>query len=186
MLKLIALTLVAGLVLLPVYIALQPAEFAIERTAAIQAPPSVIYPHVQSLRAMNEWSPFAKADPDMKLRYDGPDAGVGASSTWESAKVGSGSSTITRVQPNQEVEMRLDFRAPMEATNTARFTLQPEGDVTRVTWRMEGRRGFLAKAFGLVMNMDKVVGGEFEKGLASMKTLAEAESRVNAAAGKAP
>jgi len=184
--RVIAIVLVAGLVLLPVYIALQPSDFAIERTAAIQAPASAIYPHLQSLRAMNEWSPFAKGDPAMKITYSGPDSGVGASSSWQSDKSGSGSSTITRAVPNEEVEMRLDFTAPMTATNTARFMLQPQGDATRVTWRMEGHRGFLAKAFGLVVNMDKVVGGEFEKGLASVKTLAESEARAAPATATTP
>jgi uncharacterized protein YndB with AHSA1/START domain len=181
-LKIIALTLVAGLVILPAFIALQPSDFAIERSATIQAPPSLIYAHIQSPRAMNEWSPFAQGDPQMKIAYAGPEGGVGASSSWDSAKLGKGRMTVSDVKPDQEVEMKLEFMAPMEATNRARFSLVPEGEVTRVTWRMEGHNGFVAKAFTLVMNMDKMVGGEFEKGLASMKTLAEGEQRAGSVA----
>ncbi len=186
MLKIIALTLVAGLVILPVFIALQPSDFAIERSATIQAPPSLIYAHIQSPRAMNEWSPFAQGDPQMKIVYDGPQGGVGARSSWDSAKLGKGRMTVTDVKPDQEVEMKLEFISPMEATNRALFTLVPDGEATRVTWRMEGHNGFIQKAVGLVINMDKMVGGEFEKGLASMKTLAEADQRAGGvAAGSA-
>jgi len=176
MLKVIALSLGAIVVVAAIVIALQPSAFVIERTAAIQAPPGVIYPHIASPRAMNQWSPFAQGDPEMKIVYAGPDSGVGASSSWDSAKMGKGTMTVTDVKADREVAMRLEFLAPMKATNRAQFTLVPAGEVTRVTWRMEGNNGFLGKAFALFMGMDKVVGGEFEKGLASMKTLAEAEA----------
>ena len=89
--------------------------------------------------------------------------------------------TITAVKPDREVEIAIEFLAPMAATNRALFTLTPAGAATRVTWRMEGTNGFVAKAIGLVMNMDEMVGGEFEKGLASMKALAEADARKRAA-----
>ena len=94
--------------------------------------------------------------------------------------MGAGSMTVTEAKADQRVTLRLDFLKPMQATNTARFTLEPNGSTTRVTWRMEGRNGFLGKAFSLIMNMDKMVGGQFEQGLASMKTLTE-----SAAAGRA-
>jgi uncharacterized protein YndB with AHSA1/START domain len=183
--KIIALTLVVGLVLLPVLIALQPSSFAIERSATIQAPPDVLYRHIQSPSAMNQWSPFAKGDPQMTIHYDGPEAGVGASSSWDSAKMGKGRMTVSDVKPNREVGLKLEFISPMAATNRALFTLEPQGDVTRVTWRMEGHNGFLQKAVGLFLNMDKMVGGEFEKGLASLKTVAEAEQRAGGSAAGA-
>ncbi len=176
MLRVVLLSLAAIVVVACIVIALQPAEFAIERSALIRAPAPVIYPHLASLRAMNQWSPFAQGDPQMSLTYSGPESGVGAGSAWDSKQMGKGSSTVTAAKPNEAVEMRLEFLAPMKATNRALFTLAPEGDSTRVTWRMEGTNGFLGKAFSLVMGMDKVVGGEFEKGLASLKTMAEAEA----------
>ena len=178
MLRIIALIVVAGLVILSVAIALRPSAFAIERTVEIQAPSEVIYVHIQSPRAMNEWSPFAKGDPKMTIRYDGPEAGVGASSSWDSPQMGKGRMTVSDVKPNREVGLELEFLAPLRATNRGLFTLAPDGEVTRVTWRMEGQNGFVQKAFGLFMNMDKMVGGEFEKGLASLKTVAEGEARA--------
>jgi hypothetical protein len=173
MLKWVAVSLGAIVALLALVIALQPAAFAIERSALVRAPPDAIYPRIESLRAMNTWSPFALGDPQMKIVYSGPESGVGAMSAWESAQMGKGSMTVTAVKPNEQVDLRLEFLAPMKATNRALFSLAPEGDSTRVTWRMEGTNGFLGKAFSLFMGMDEVVGGEFEKGLASLKAQIE-------------
>ncbi|HTO54752.1 MAG TPA: SRPBCC family protein [Myxococcota bacterium] len=180
MVKFIVLGLLAIVGVLAIIVALQPTAFVIERSASIQAPAAVIYPHIVSPRAMNGWSPFALGDPNMKIEYSGPDSGVGARSAWESQKMGSGSMTVTETKPDEQVTLRLDFVKPFQATNTARFILEPQGQATRVTWRMEGQNGFMGKAFGLLMNTDKMVGGQFEQGLSSMKTLTEAES-----AGKA-
>lgn len=182
MLRVVLLSLFAFVVVAGIVIALQPASFAIERSALIRAPAAVVYPHVASPRAMNQWSPFAQGDPQMSISYSGPESGVGAGSAWDSKQLGKGSSTITAAKPAESVEMRLEFLSPMKATNRGLFTFAPEGDSTRVTWRMEGTNGFLGKAFGLIMNMDEVVGGEFEKGLASLKTLAEAEAGSASAA----
>jgi hypothetical protein len=163
-------------VVLVAVIAMQPSSFSIERSAAIEAPPDIVYGHIENLRAMNAWSPWAKMDPQMKITYQGPEVGVGASSSWEGPESGKGRMTITAVKPNQEVDIKLEFMAPMEATNRALFTLAPSDGATRVTWRMEGTNGFVGKAFALAMNMDEMVGGEFERGLASLKTLAEADA----------
>lgn len=176
MLRRIALGGVALVVALAFFIAMQPADFAIVRSATIQAPAEAIYPRIQDLRAMNEWSPFAKMDPALKITYDGPAAGVGASSAWEGPEAGKGRQTITAVKPNQEVEIRLDFLEPVEATNRAVFTLTPAaGGGTTVGWRMEGERGFAGKAFAVLSGMDGAIGEEFEKGLAALKALAEAK-----------
>jgi len=99
---------------------------------------------------------------------------VGATCSWQGGKAGRGRMTIVGVQPDREIDLRLEFFEPMAATNRVTFTLVPAEDATRVTWSMEGTNGFVGKAAALVMNMDRMVGGEFEKGLASMKTLAEA------------
>jgi hypothetical protein len=179
-LKKIALALVAVIVLLVAVVAMQPSTFRIERSAAIEAPPDVVYRHIENLRAWEAWNPWQKLDPEMKSRYAGPEAGVGASTSWEGPNAGTGRMTITAVKPNREVEIELEFLAPMAATNRALFTLVPERGATRVSWLMEGRNGFAAKAVGLVMDMDQMIGGEFEKGLASMKALAEADARKRA------
>lgn len=186
MFKKIALGLGALVALLALVVALQPASFAVERSAAIQAPPELVFGHIQSLRAMDAWSPFAKMDPQMKISYEGPEAGVGSRSSWQGPQMGTGSLTVTAVKPGREVEMRLDMMTPMAASNRIVFTLTPEGDGTRVTWRMEGRNNFISKAMGLLMSMDGMVGGHFEQGLASLQTLAEADARhVSLADGQA-
>jgi polyketide cyclase/dehydrase/lipid transport protein len=177
MLRIVLFVVLAIVAVLALVITLQPAAFVIERSTTIEAPPSVIYPHLVSPRAQNVWSPFVQGDPQMKLEYSGPESGVGAKSAWQSPQRGNGSMTVTQAAQDREVDLQLDFLRPMKATNQARFTLEPAGSGTRVSWRMEGRNGFVGKAFSLAMNMDKLVGGEFEKGLASLKTLAESEAR---------
>jgi len=174
MLKTIAVGLVAIVAVLAVVVALQPSAFRVERSTTIEAPSHLIYGYIHDLRAMEAWSPFAKMDPAQENTYTGPAEGVGATCSWQGGKAGRGRMTITAVQPDREVDLRLEFFEPMEATNRTTFTLVPAEGATRVTWSMEGTNGFLSKAVALVMNMDRMVGGEFEQGLASMKTLAEA------------
>ena len=182
MIKKIAIALGALAVILIAVIALQPAEFAIERDTVIAAPPEVVFPHVESPKALDVWSPWMKMDPKMTVTYEGPETGVGATESWQGPEMGVGSLTVTAVKPNEEVELKLEFQKPMQATNRALFTLTPVGDGTRVAWRMEGTNNFVAKAASLVMNMDEMIGGTFEKGLADLKTLAEADAQKIAAA----
>jgi hypothetical protein len=167
-------------------IAMQPSSFTIERKAAIEAPAAIVYGQIANLHAWSAWSPWARMDPQMKSRYEGPEAGVGAVSSWEGPQAGQGRMTITAVTPDQEVDLRLEFMAPMQATNQVRFTLAPNGEATDVTWHMEGRNGFVGKAFALFMNMDDLVGGDFERGLAALKTLAEVDAQKRQAVQAAP
>jgi hypothetical protein len=155
-------------------ISMQPDTFSVERSALVEAPPDVVFMQIQDLRAMDTWSPYALMDPEMKIRYEGPEAGVGARSSWEGPQMGAGSLTVTAVDPGRSVDMDLDMRTPMEAHNQIRFSLAPESGGTRVTWRMQGESGFLGKAIHLVMDMDGMVGGQFEQGLASLSKKAEA------------
>lgn len=177
MLKKIVLALGALIVVLLVVIALQPSTFVIERTTTIAAPADLVYPRIESLRAMSEWSPFARMDPQMKTTYEGAASGVGAVSSWQSEQVGDGRMTVIAVQPNQRVDIKLEFFRPLASTNRALFTLEPSGQATAVTWRMEGNNGFAGKAIGLLVDMDAMLGGEFEKGLGSLKAMAEADAR---------
>jgi len=189
MIKKIAIALGALAVILIAVIALQPAEFAIERDTVIAAPPEVVFPHVESPKALDVWSPWMKTDPKITVTHEGPESGVGATESWEGPEMGVGSLTITGVKPNEEVELKLDFVKPMRATNRALFTLTPVDEGTRVAWRMEGTNNFAAKAASLVMNMDEMVGGTFERGLADLKALAEADAQKLAeaqAAGAEP
>ena len=178
MLTKILIAIAAVLVVLIIVIALQPSTFRIARSATISAPPSAVFEQVNELRKWEAWSPFVKMDPSMKLTYEGPQAGLGASQTWVgNNQVGEGRMTITESRPSELVQFRLDFIKPFAGTNTAEFTFKPEGGQTVVTWSMSGQKNFVCKAFGLVMNMDKMCGGEFEKGLAAMKTIVEGQSK---------
>jgi uncharacterized protein YndB with AHSA1/START domain len=162
------------IVIFAVVVGLRPAEFRVVRSVAISAPPSAVFAQVNDLHKWEAWSPWAKLDPAMKQTYDGPPAGTGASQTWTgNHKVGEGTMTITESHPSDLIRFRLEFRKPFTAINTSEFTFQPEGNQTLVTWSMAGKNNFMSKAFGLFMNMDKMVGGDFEKGLASMKTIVE-------------
>ncbi len=174
--KKLALGLVAAVVVLAAVVAMQPSSFAIERSATIEAPADIVYGHIANLRAMDAWSPWARMDPQMKISYEGPETGVGARSSWQGPEMGSGRLTILAVDPDQAIEMRLEMLAPMEASNRVLFTLAPDAAATRVTWRMEGRNGFIGKAIGLLVSMDEMVGAPFEQGLASLKTVAESDA----------
>jgi hypothetical protein len=176
MAKKIALGLGATFALLIVVVAMQPSSFSVERSAVIEAPPGIVIAHIQDLRAMDAWSPWAKMDPQMKISYDGPESGVGASSSWEGPQMGKGLLTVTEVKPDREVEMQLDMLSPMAASNRILFSLSPLGAATEVTWRMEGERNFVAKALSLVMSMDEMVGVPFQNGLAALKAVAESEA----------
>ena len=177
MLQKIALALGALLLVLVAVVALQPSTFSIERSTSIAAPPDIIYPHIASLRAMDEWSPWAKMDANMKIVYAGPESGVGARSKWEGPEMGKGRLSITAVKPDQEIEMNLEMVEPMQANNHILFSLDSRDDVTEVTWRMEGRNGFIGKAFAMFLSMDDMVGSPFEQGLAALKEVSEADAR---------
>lgn len=170
---LLALALVA--ILLLVVIAGQPDEFKLVREAKISAPREKIFPHVNDLRAWEAWSPWAKLDPNAKNSFEGPASGVGAAMAWSgNKKVGEGRMTITESQVNELIGFRLDFVRPFKATNTAEFAFRAEGNQTRVTWSMAGQSNFFFKIFGLLVNCEQMAGKDFEKGLASLKAVAEA------------
>ena len=175
MLKNILITVAIIISVLAVVVALQPAEFRVARSATVSAPAQVVYAQVEDLRKWEAWNPWQKIDPAMKLTFAGPATGPGASYSWVgNNQVGEGRLTVIESRPNDLVRIKLEFMKPFAATNTAQFTFKPEGDKTAVTWSMQGNNNFIAKALHLVMNMDKMVGGQFEKGLADMKLVAEA------------
>ena len=170
----IALALAVILAVLAVVIALRPADFRYTRSATIAAPPSAVFAHVNDLRQWEAWSPWAKIDPAMKMTYDGPASGVGASYTWSgNNEVGAGRSTITASRPDEMLHFKLEFVRPFAAVNDAEFTFKAEGAQTVVTWSMWGKSNFMGKAAGLFMDLEKMVGGMFEQGLASLKAVVE-------------
>ncbi len=177
MLKIILIALAVIVVVFVAIVAVQPSDFRITRSATIAAPPEAVFAQVNGLHNWEAWSPWAKLDPAAKNTYEGPAAGVGAAFTWAgNNKVGAGRMTITESRPNESVRFKLDFLKPFKATNTAEFTFKPEGNQTAVTWSMYGKNSFIGKAVGLFINCDKMVGGQFEQGLAQMKSVAEAAS----------
>ena len=175
MLKFILIGLAVSIIALAVVVAIQSDDFHVTRSATVSAPASAVFAQVNDLRKWEAWNPWQKKDPAMKLTFAGPTAGPGASYSWVgNNEVGEGRMTITDSRQGELVGLKLEFMKPFAATNTATFTFKPEGDKTAVTWSMEGKNNYMAKALHLVMNMDKMVGDEFEKGLADMKAAAEA------------
>ena len=152
----------------------RPDTFKVQRTVSIKARPEQIYPLIASLRAMNTWNPFVAPDPTIKVDYTGPESGKGAAHTWAgNSKVGEGRFEIIDAAPPSKVTMMLDMVKPMAAHNTVEFTLQPAGDATTVTWAMSGRQPLMAKVMTLFIDCDKMVGSQFDKGLAGLKAIAE-------------
>ncbi|HEU0051724.1 MAG TPA: SRPBCC family protein [Longimicrobium sp.] len=179
MLKKIALALVILVAGLGVFVAAQPADFRVERSALIAAPAEVVYPRIADFRAWTAWSPYEKLDAALERDYQG--RGVGSVYHWVGKKAGEGRMTLAAAEPNARLGITADFIKPMRTTNQVEFTFQPAPEGTRVTWAMSGRKNFITKAFCLVVDMDALVGGDFEKGLAELKRLSEAHAPSGAA-----
>jgi uncharacterized protein YndB with AHSA1/START domain len=176
MLKKILLALIALIVIFAVVVAMQPASYRIVRSTKIAAPPASVFAQVNDFHGWNAWSPWAKLDPAMKTTFEGPAAGTGAIYKWAGNKdVGEGQMTLLESKPNELVRIKLDFIKPFTDTCATEFTFKPDGDQTDVSWSMSGNRNFMSKAVCLFMNMDKMIGGDFEKGLAQMKSETEAK-----------
>jgi len=165
---------VVVLLLFAIIVATRPAEFSVSRSLAIAAPPESVFPHVNTLRQWEAWNPWSKVDPNAKITYDGPPSGVGASYSWAgNSKVGEGRSTIVESKPAELVRFKLEFFKPMKTVNTAVFTFKPGPTDTTVTWTMTGRKNFVAKLFHMMIDCDKMIGCQFDKGLVAMKSVAE-------------
>lgn len=181
MLKKILIALVVIVIVFVLIVAMRPADFRITRSATIAAPPEVVFAQVNDLHRWDAWSPWAKLDPNIKQTHEGAAAGVGAVYSWEGNKeVGAGRMTITDSTTNELIRIKLEFLKPFAAVNTTEFTFKAadaNGQKTEIVWAMSGKNGFMSKAFCLFMDMDKMVGGDFEKGLASLKTLAETTAK---------
>jgi hypothetical protein len=163
-------------VLFVIVVAMQPSTFRISRSVKIAAPPSAAFVHVNDFHNWLAWSPWEKLDPLMKRTYEGPAAGTGAVYSWVGNKhVGEGRCTITESRPGELIRMRLEFFKPFKATNEAEFAFKPEGNQSSVAWNMTGKRNFMFKAMGLLMNMDKMCGAQFEQGLANLKAVVETD-----------
>lgn len=174
MIKRTLLVIAAAVVALLGYAAGKPNDFRVARTVRIAAPPAKIVPLIDDFQRWRAWSPYEKRDPGMQRTFSGPTSGTGAVYAWAGNRdVGSGRMEILATSP-ERVTIELDFLAPFEGHNTAIFAMDPRGDATDVTWSMHGPRPFVAKLIGVFLDMDRMIGADFEAGLADLKALAEA------------
>ena len=165
------------IILLLIVIATRPATFSVSRSATMAATPAALFNQVNDFHKWENWSPWAKIDPDCKNSFEGPTSGKGSKFSWDGNKnVGAGNMEIVESAPNGHIRIRLEFTRPFANVNDTLFTFKPIGNKTNVSWTMSGKNNFMSKAFSLIMNCDKMVGPQFEKGLASMETAAAAES----------
>lgn len=140
------------------------------------ATPAAVFDQVNDFHKWDAWSPWAKMDPNAKTSYEGPTSGVGAKFGWSgNSDVGEGSMTIVESKPNDLVRIRLDFTRPMAGTSDVELKLEPQGEQTKVTWSMAGKNNFIAKAVSLFMDCEKMVGDQYDKGLANLKAIVEAK-----------
>jgi len=162
-----------------IYASTRPDTYRVERSTKIEAPATVVFSQLEDFKAWSQWSPWDQLDPQMKKTYDGPPKGVGAIYSWEgNKKVGKGRMAITDSKPPSSIAYRLEFIEPFAAVANTSFKLAPEGEkAANVTWAMEGTNNLIGKAWGVFMNMDKAIGTDFEKGLAGLKTVSEAEAK---------
>jgi hypothetical protein len=187
MLKKILIGLAVIIALFLIFVAMRPDTFHVERSANMSAPPEAVFPFVNDLHKWSEWAPWDKLDPNMKKDYEGG-PGPGAKYHWVgNDKVGEGRMTITEAHAPNKVGIKLEFIKPWEATNATTITIMPAGVGSKVTWAMDGSQNFMAKMFGLFMNMDEMIGKDFEAGLATLGNLsaAEAKKQADEAAAKA-
>jgi uncharacterized protein YndB with AHSA1/START domain len=151
--------------------------YTVERSTTIDAPPSRVYPRLVDLRQWQEWSPWAEMDPNAEKTYSGAESGPGAKYEWSgNRKVGRGSMEITDATEPSAVQIALEFIKPLKASNTTVLELRAEGDGTKVTWRMSGQKTLMTRVLGVFKSMDSMVGSDFERGLAKLKRVVEAEA----------
>lgn len=167
----VLLVVVAGIL---IYAATKADSFTVQRVAVIKAPPAKIHALINDFLAWKSWSPYEKKDPDMKRSFSGSPSGKGAIYEWDgNNNVGKGRMEIVETTAPSRIAIKLDFLKPFEGHNTAEFTMVPQGDTTTVTWTMTGPSPYIAKVMGTFFNMDKMIGTDFEVGLANLKALAE-------------
>lgn len=155
-----------------IYGALQPPAFSVVRETDFNAPSSAVFTQLNNFHNWANWSPWERLDPALHRNYNGPETGVGAKYSWAgNKKVGEGNMEITHSDPNRRVQVDLNFLKPFQASNIAEFTITPASAGSHLRWEMRGNRPFMMRVMGFAFNMDKMIGGDFEKGLANMKAV---------------
>jgi uncharacterized protein YndB with AHSA1/START domain len=174
MLKTILIVVAVAIAAVLIYASTRPDSFRVERSLQINAPPEKVFALVNSLSAWRGWSPWEKKDPAMQRALTGPESGVGSAYGWKGDKnVGEGNMEIIESVLPSLIRIKLDFVTPFEAHNQVEFTLTPAGGGTRVVWAMSGPSPYISKLIGVFMNFDKMIGNDFEAGLANLKAAAE-------------
>lgn len=170
----VAAVLVIAVAAILIYAATRPGAFAVQRSTTMKAAPDKIFALVNDLDRWSAWSPYEKKDPAMKRTLSGPPRGKGAAYAWDGNKeVGKGRMEIADSTPPTKVTINLSFEKPFEGHNVVVFTFEPKGDATTVTWSMRGRSPFIAKLIGVFIDMDAMIGKDFEAGLANLRAVAE-------------
>jgi carbon monoxide dehydrogenase subunit G len=186
MLRKVLIGFAALVVILCGIIFTRASTFRVERTTRIAAPPDLVFGLVNDFHAWDRWSPWAHLDPSMKVTYGGAPSGTGATYAWTgNDKVGEGNMRITESRTPQTVGIRLEFIKPMASVNKTEFTFKPDGSGTKVDWVMTGPLDFMGKGMDLFVGMDRMIGPDFEKGLAAMRHEAEADAKKRAEAATA-
>lgn len=183
MLKKILLGVVGVLVALCGVIAMQPSTYSVQRSATFKAAPDITFALVNDFHNWGGWSPWDKLDPNQKTTFEGAATGVGAKYGWSgNDQVGEGRMTIEESKVNELVRIKLEFIRPFASTSPTTFTFAPAAEGVTVTWKMDGTNDFMGKAFSLFVNMDAMLGKDFDNGLAAMGKIAEAETKKRAEA----
>jgi hypothetical protein len=170
----IAIVLAIAIAIVLILAATKPDTLRVQRVITVKASPDKIFPLINDFHQWVSWSPYEHKDPAMKRSYSGAESGKGAVYGWEGDKnVGSGRMEILETSAPTKIVIKLDFFTPFEAHNTAEFTMLPQGDATNVTWLMHGPAPFMSRVMQVFMNLDKMIGKDFEVGLANLKRLTE-------------
>ena len=170
----IAVVLAIAIAVVLILAATKPNTFSVQRAITVRAPAEKIFPLIDDFHQWRSWSPYEDRDPALKRSYEGPASGKGAVYGWEGNKnVGSGRMEILEASTPSKIVIKLDFLAPFEAHNTAEFTMLPQGGGTHVTWLMHGPAPFMNKLMQVFMNLDRMIGKDFEAGLVNLKTVTE-------------
>lgn len=165
--------LIAGLLTYAYFI---PPEYSISREVSINAKAENIFPMIVNTKRADEWMPWKDVDPAVKISYSGPDGAVGSSSSWESdGQMGVGKSEVVEVVPNKKVVTKITYVKPMEFTQMSEFQLIETGEITTMRWSVEGKKIFVSRLMCIFMDLDKYLGGEFEKGLLKLKSIVESK-----------
>jgi uncharacterized protein YndB with AHSA1/START domain len=173
-LVIIAVILVITVAAVLMFAATKSGTLRVQRSTGIKAPAETIFALIDDFHQWRNWSPYENKDPAMKRTYGGAERGKGAVYAWEGDKnVGSGRMEILEAAAPQKIVIKLDFFTPFEGHNTAEFTMLPQGDGTHVTWVMHGPARFLTRLIQVFMNLDNMIGRDFEVGLANLKTITE-------------